>query len=337
MVELFLSTLNQMAVLFTFIVIGFLLVKLGCIKEHAAVTLSKLENIVLVPALILGTFIENFTIAKLGLAWKLLLMSLALGLICLPLAFAVTKWLYKGEQETRLRAVATYALNFSNFGFMGNAVVQALFPEIFLEYVIFTIPLWTLAYVWGVPALLIPPKKVETTEGQMESENKKSFGREVLSRLKPLVNPMFICVIIGAIVGLSGITLPKFIGQSISSMGACMSPLAMILIGCISTRIDFKKLFKKWRIYMISVIRIIAIPLVFIGIFALLPQNSWLSPTFLKCAVVSLAMPMGVSGVFIPAGYGEDTTPIAEMVLVSHLLSVLTIPVMFMLFQAVLI
>lgn len=334
MVELFLSTLNQMAVLFTFIVIGFLLVKLGCIKEHAAVTLSKLENIVLVPALILGTFIENFTVEKLGMAWKLLLMSLALALICLPISFAVTKWLYK---EERLRAVATYALNFSNFGFMGNAVVQALFPEIFLEYVIFTIPLWTLAYVWGLPALLIPPKKVETVDEQESNENKKSFIALTLSRLKALVNPMFVCVIIGAIVGLSGITLPKFIGQSISSMGACMSPLAMILIGCISTKIDFKKLFAKWKIYTISVIRIIAIPLVFIGIFVLLPQNSWLTPTFLKCAIVSLAMPMGVSGVFIPAGYGEDTTPIAEMVLVSHLLSVLTIPVMFMLFQAVVI
>ena len=335
MVELFLSTLNQMAVLFTFIVIGFLLVKLGCIKEHAAVTLSKLENIVFVPALILGTFIENFTTEKLGLAWKLLLMSFALALICLPIAFAVTKWLYGKDDEKRLRAVATYALNFSNFGFMGNAVVQALFPEIFLEYVIFTIPLWTLAYVWGVPALLIPPKQVENTEEQVGDKTKKSFVSLALSRMKSLVNPMFICVIIGAVIGLSGITLPKFIGQSISSMGACMSPLAMILIGCISTRIDFKKLFTKWKIYTISVIRIIAIPLVFIGIFALLPQNSWLTPTFLKCAIVSLAMPMGVSGVFIPAGYGEDTTPIAEMVLVSHLLSVATIPVMFMLFQSV--
>ena len=176
---------------------------------------------------------------------------------------------------------------------------------------------------------------VPTQTEQAESKNKKSFVSAILSRLKPLVNPMFICVIIGAIVGLSGIALPKFIGQSISSMGACMSPLAMILIGCISTRIDFKKLFTKWKIYAISVIRIIAIPLVFIGIFAILPQNSWLTPTFLKCAIVSLAMPMGVSGVFIPAGYGEDTTPIAEMVLVSHLLSVITIPVMFMLFQAV--
>ena len=329
MVELFLSTLNQMAVLFTFIVIGFLLVKLGCISENAAVTLSKLENIVFVPALILGTFIENFTMEKLSMTWKLLLMSLALALICLPLAFAVTKWLYK---EERLKAVATYALNFSNFGFMGNAVVQALFPEIFLEYVIFTIPLWTLAYVWGVPALLIPPKAEEAGEGEAPEKKGLSF---VLSRLKSLVNPMFICVIIGAVVGLSGITLPKFIGQSISSMGACMSPLAMILIGCISTRIDFKKLFAKWRIYTISVIRIIIIPLAFIGLVAILPQNGWITPTFLKCAIVSLAMPMGVSGVFIPAGYGEDTTPIAEMVLVSHVLSVVTIPVLFMLFQAV--
>ena len=38
---------------------------------------------------------------------------------------------------------------------MGNAVVMNLFPDIFFEYLIFTLPLWTLIYLWGVPRLLM--------------------------------------------------------------------------------------------------------------------------------------------------------------------------------------
>ena len=45
-------------------------------------------------------------------------------------------------------------------------------------------------------------------------------------------------------------------------------------------------------------------------------------------------MPMGLNAIVVPAGYGKDTTDAAGLALVSHLLSVITIPLMFMLFQA---
>ena len=337
MTELFLSTLNQMAVLFSLILVGYLLVKLGCVSENAAGILSKLENILLVPALILNTFMTNFTVEKLSTAWKLIVLSTAIALLCLPVSFAVTKRLFK---EERARKVSTYALNFSNFGFMGNAVVQALFQEIFLEYVIFTIPLWTLAYVWGVPTLLVPPKKSEMREEETANEEQEKAGKIgtvnlLLARLKNLVNPMFVCVIIGAIIGLTGLKLPKFIGDAVGSVGACMSPLAMILTGFVSTKIHFKEMLKKWRIYVIGAVRVLFFPLAFILVFTFIPQSAWITPTFLKCGIAVMAMPMGMTGVFVPVAYGEDTTPVAEMVIVSHVLSAVTIPLIFMLFQAV--
>ncbi|HAY97711.1 MAG TPA: permease, partial [Ruminococcaceae bacterium] len=44
------------------------------------------------------------------------------------------------------------------------------------------------------------------------------------------------------------------------------------------------------------------------------------------------AMPLGLNTVVFPAAYGGDTTPGAGMALVSHLISVITIPVMFSIF-----
>ena len=69
MLDLFLATLSQMAFLFSLIIIGYLLVKFGCVTQESAKTLSKLENIVFVPALILSTFMANFTVETLSTAW----------------------------------------------------------------------------------------------------------------------------------------------------------------------------------------------------------------------------------------------------------------------------
>jgi len=51
------------------------------------------------------------------------------------------------------------------------------------------------------------------------------------------------------------------------------------------------------------------------------------------CAVCALAMPLGLSTVVVPSGYGLDTRVAAGMALISHLLSCATIPVIFMLFE----
>ena len=64
--EILSTTLGQMVVLFLLILIGFLLAKLKAVPENTAVVLSKLENNLFVPALVMGTFVSNFTVEKLG-------------------------------------------------------------------------------------------------------------------------------------------------------------------------------------------------------------------------------------------------------------------------------
>ena len=60
-----------------------------------------------------------------------------------------------------------------------------------------------------------------------------------------------------------------------------------------------------------------------------------LSKTFVICAVASLAMPLGLNTIVIPAGYGKDTTMASGMALISHVLAVITIPLIFLLFNYV--
>ena len=124
------STLNQLAFLFGFIAIGYFLMKIGAIPKNASAVLSKLENIIFMPALVMGTFIENFTTNRIVSAWKLLVCSFIIAFIAIPFAIIIPKIVTKDKY---IQKIYTYGLCFSNFGFMGNAVVSSLFPGIFFE------------------------------------------------------------------------------------------------------------------------------------------------------------------------------------------------------------
>jgi len=306
-VSVFVSTINQTAFLFGFIIIGFILAGRKILPEGSAAVLSKLENTVFIPALVMGTFIENFTIERISSAWQLIVISSVIALVAIPFAILVSKLVTKDKY---IQKIYTYGLSFSNFGFMGNAVVSSLFPDIFFEYLIFTLPLWILIYLWGVPRLLIA-----------DSGKKQTFRES----LKSFVNPMFVAMLIGMIIGLLKIPLPAWMVSLITVSGNCMSPVAMILTGVVVSSISLKKTFTNVRIYIISIVRLIIMPVVFVWVASLfnIPQSIYI------CALCSLAMPLGLNTIVIPSALGKDTTIAAGMAIISHLLSCITIPLIF--------
>lgn len=308
------ATVSQMAVLFSFILIGWLLARLGVVDKSAAGVLAKLENNVFIPALVMGTFINNFTFEKLGPAWQLFAVSMALTVVMAVVAVLISR---AASRDRYVQNVFTYGLAFSNFGFMGNAVVKVVFPDIFLEYLIFTLPLWMLIYLWGVPYLLTPSEQGKVS---------------VLSRLKSFVNPMFIGMVIGIVVGLASIPMPKWLTSVITVSGDCMSPVAMILTGITLYGIDFKKIARRLNIYAVSFIRLIVLPLIAVGVFYLFPD---IPDVFVICTVCSLAMPLGLNTVVIPSAYGKDTSVAAGMTIISHVLSCATIPAVFWLMMQI--
>lgn len=305
--SIFTTSLNQIAFLFGFIVIGYILVKLKVLPENSAKVLSKLENTIFIPALVMGTFIENFTIERISSAWKLLTVSFIIACIAIPFAILVSKIIIK---DRYIQKIYTYGLSFSNFGFMGNAVVKSLFPDIFFEYLLFTLPLWIFIYVWGVPRLLIA------------DSNKKHTFKE---SLKSFVNPMFIAMLIGMVIGLLNISLPDWTMSLINVSEDCMSPIAMILTGVVVSSISLKKTFTNVRIYIVSIVRLVIIPLLFVFAASFFELSE---PIYL-CALCSLAMPLGLNTIVIPSALGKDTTVAAGMTVISHLLSCITIPLIF--------
>lgn len=311
---IFFTTLDRMVFLLALILIGYLLVKIRVIDVDAATILSRLENWLFLPALVMGTFLNQFTVERLTSAWQPFVAGCVVLALTVPFAILGARLCTK---DSYLRRIFTYGLSFSNFGFMGNAVVSALFPNEFADYLIFTLPFWILIQLWGVPALLI------SGDGE---------GGSLAQSLRKLLNPMMIGMVIGMVIGLSGIQMPSFFNSLVSDVGACMSPIAMLLTGITVAKIDLVKTLTDLRIYAVTALRLLAFPLVAIALLWVIP----LPQSIELCTVCALAMPLGLNTVVVPSAYGRDTTAAAGMALISHVLSCLSIPCIFLLFESIL-
>lgn len=305
--QVFSATFNQMLVLFTFMAVGFFLNKKKILPADSSVVLSKLETLLFVPCLVFSVFykyctVENFKQKSVYMLYGAAVMAVSLVIgVLLARLFA---------RDSYLRRIYTYSFAVANFSFMGNAVVLGVFgEEILFDYMIFTLPLNLYVYSVGTASL-----KPDEKGGKIS--------------LKAFVNPIFISLVLGAVCGLCAIPLPSFITSAISSAGACMSPLAMLLTGFVVGGYSLKKLASDKKIYLASAIRLIILPALFMLALLLLKADS----AVIRAALCATAMPLGLNTVVFPAAYGGDTTPGAGMALISHLISIVTIPVMFTIF-----
>ena len=304
-VEIFSSVIFQIAVLFSFIFIGFTIRQGGFLPENSAVIFSKLENSILMPAVVINTFRTNCTVKNISEKWVFIAYSTGVLLFCIATGFAVSRFLGKSEY---LKKVYRYSISVSNFGFVGTAMVSGIYGaesmELF-DYLMFTLPLNLFTYSIGI-AWLVP-----NGHGKFSMKN--------------FVNPIFVSIFIGAILGL--LPIPKFrlVTTIINSTAACMSPIAMILTGFVIGGYSFANLFGKWQTYVVAGIRLVFLPTVSVLVLKLFnaPQEA------VVATLCANAMPLGLNTVIIPSAYGKSPDDGASMALVSQLTAVFTIPILF--------
>lgn len=311
MLNVFTATLSPMLVMFACMVAGFVLNKKKLLPANTTAVLSKLENYVLVSALIIRTFMKYCTVASLSSRWRTVLLSTMAVCIAIGIAYALAG---RFEKDAYKKNIYRYALTFGNFGFMGNAIVPAILGEAMLyDHLLFTLPMNLAAYVWGV-SILIPPGKGG-------------------SPLKNLANPTVFAIVIGIVLGLLGLEpfMPSFLTATLDNLSGCMGPIAMVLTGFVIGEYDFASLLKNKKVYLAAALRLLVFPALYVALFLLLGADD---KTLTLC-LFAFATPLGLNTVVFPAAYGGDTSTGASMAMISHTLCVLTIPLMYALLTAV--
>lgn len=122
--------------------------------------------------------------------------------------------------------------------------------------------------------------------------------------------------------------VPDFIFDALNSAGQCQGPVAMVLAGFIIGGYNIKELLLNKKVYIAAFLRLIAIPAAIMIVLRLLGTEK----EIMTLALVAFATPLGLNTIIYPAAYGGDTKTGAAMTMLSHTLSVITIPLMYLLF-----
>lgn len=266
MLKVFYATLSPMLVIFICMLIGYVLYSKKLVPPDSPTVISRLENYILVPALIINTFVSYCTLSSVTAQYRLILYS------CLALGAALLLSNILGSlfsHDKYFKNVYKYALTFANFSYMGNAIVpEILGEEALYNYMLFSLPINIAVYTWGF--LILIPR-----------------GKNERSVLKSLINPVFISIALGTVLGISGAGrfIPAFVMSAVRSLASCMGPLAMVLTGMVIGKYDARQLLKNKKVYIVALLRLVALPALFLFLLVMAA-----APKMLLC-LLFLPMP----------------------------------------------
>ena len=219
-------------------------------------------------------------------------------------------------KDSYKEGIYRYSLAIANTGFMGNAIVPMILggDEALFRYCLYTLPINLFIYSWGVPQLI--PK---------DRQQKRS--------MLGFLNPAIVSLLLGFAISITGINhyIPDFVMTVINALKGCMGPLAMVLTGCVIAGFSWRDILSDKKVYIASLLRLLPLPAIILAFLYFLgaPKD------ILALAFFAFATPLGLNTVVYPASYGCDTKTGAGMAAISHTLSVITIPLMYALFELI--
>lgn len=317
--QIFNLTLNQMLTMFTLILLGFLIRRKGNLSETAGTTMAKLETFIFVPALSLYTQMTKCTVETFTKNASLILYGLVIVVAAIAVSYPLSKLFVKNSgaspQAAYQRNIYKYALTFGNYGFMGNFIILGVWgSDVFYQYSLFVFLVGVLCSSWGL-YILIP----------------KEQNAGLLHNLKKgLLTPPMIALVTGMLLGLSGVAkhVPQFMINALDAAGKCQGPVAMVLAGFVIGGYNLKELISNKKVYAATFLRLVGIPAVIMLALKLLGT----SDEIMTLALIAFATPLGLNTIVYPAAFGGDTKTGAAMTMISHTVSVITIPLMYLLF-----
>lgn len=308
-----------MLMMFTLILVGFILRKKSILPDNSHTVMSKLETFVLAPALSLYNMMTKCNVKTFSENWTLILYGLVIILCAVALSYPLSKLFIRNSKDSPeldyQRNVYKYAMTFGNFGFMGNFLILSVWGnDFFYKYSLFALFINIICYSWGL-YILIPKGKNAGLAANLK---------------KGLITPPTIALLAGILLGLLGVGkyVPDFMISALQSAGDCYGPVAMLLAGFVIGGYNFKELILNKKVYVATLLRLIVIPSVLMLVLGALNVDK----EIMILALIAFATPLGLNTIVYPAAYGGDPKTGASMAMISHTLSVVTIPLMYLVF-----
>ena len=198
---------KQVLEMFLMILAGFICFKTGVIKEEGKKALSDLLLYLVVPAMIVNSYLVEHDSSMTGNLVRMLIYSILMVGTGLVITYAVLF-----SKKNKDRGIMRFACGFSNAAYMGFPLIQALFGAEGILYAsvyvtVYNVLLWTVGYSFVT-------KKV----------NVKEIAKSILTA------PCIIAVFIGLILYGLNVHVPDIIGTPLSMIAAINTPGSICLL-----------------------------------------------------------------------------------------------------------
>ena len=302
--------MKQIAELFLMILMGYVMVKAGIVKDEDSKVISKVVLYLIVPCVIIGAFQVDYSMER--VASLLLVMAASLLLQVLLLFFT---WLT--GKIFHLNEVEFTSIYYSN---SGNLIVPLVTYILGKDWVLY-----------GCVFMCIQLVFLWTHCRKLLSKTEKIDWRKIV------LNINMISIVIGVILFFTKIRLPEIINQTLSSVGSMVGPASMIVTGMLIAGMNLRSIFTNKRIYFISLLRLMFIPATALMILKVSGLAALQKEGVKLLLVVFLAVitPSASTVTQMCQVYGNDSKYAGAINVMTTLLSIFTMPLMVLIYQAV--
>ena len=306
----FFLTLEKVAVLFLLIVIGFIAGKLKLISEQGQKDITQLVLYVTMPATIFSAMQLEMSQERLNTAFLVLGVMVFCYIIMFVVGFISSKRLplTKGQKD-----IFQTALLLSNTSFMGYPIIQSLLGQEALFYAVVGAGFIFETVSWSLGVYLISRNGSESA----------GFNWK-----KVVFSPGILSIVVGLIFFGFQWSMPEPINSVINMMSPATSPLAMIVIGLMLSRSNLKEALQNKFIYLASALKLLVVPM----IITLTLKAFGISGPALVIPVIMISMPTATYVAMFSGNYGNDSKFASQIVFMTSLLSMITIPIVTLLF-----
>lgn len=305
--DAFLSVILEVAVILILIVIGYFTVKKGMFTKESLGSITSFLLYIITPCLIVSSFLSAES-GKLD-GWTLLLAAV-LPALSIVISIALSYLFFRREPSGR-RRVLRFSMIFCNVGFMGIPLVEGIVGSEGVLYGSFFIAVFNI-FCWTYGYVMMGGGKV---------------------RLKALLlNPGVIGIVIGLPLYLLDVPVPALFVEPVELISALNTPLAMIVVGGYIAQVKLRAFVSDLAVYKMAVLRLVVAPLLYLALVWLLRPDE----TLLMSTVIQAATPVAANCVLFAVQYDSDAELASKSVAVSTALSVVTIPLLTVLVQALL-
>lgn len=312
-----LSITFRLLSIFLMIATGWFVRHRQIINADTTLNLSKLLTFFFYPALIFTTITHHFDTRSLASHWQLPLGAFAIMLLGFCIGLLVERLLV--DPRSRQGHAFLFQCTINNYSFLPMPLALLLWGDTGVAGLILStagpeLAMWTL----GIYAL---------------------SGRQIHRRsLRQLINPPLmtmigsLCLILlrdrlppGAVAFFSRPTAAGIcdaVTAALRLTSGATIPIAMIVAGSRMADLRVSHLFSR-LVMSVGVLRLAVIPAAAIGLMSLLP----LSADVVRILALVAIMPASITSVVLSELYQADSEFAASSVLITHLLSLITIPV----------